>query len=501
MESASQFVKKFGQAGMKYYSKRKMNPLLAFTGIGSLIPLIDPTGRNEIAQSFKEQGPTLATRAFQELRQGRKVNLGEGYFGNSTVAEDTEVYKELVGRGADPNEVKQIIQDYYGKPISQLEMNTREGGAGTYRGRKGTVKLSPGRVAAVEVFEPGTKSFNLMSGIIDAAYTIFTDPATYVGAGFAKAGKAARTFNLSSTKEKAGLIDKVVRKTVKIPTAKQFFFESKVGDDIAQMFADAKSYDEIEILLGKQGKRTAARSAGGAKLYKRLRDADNKQTVKNILVEAIEDPIADISQRFDANSLLFKGTLSRGAAKFIYGDKVAAAGLKTAMKLNGTNNTFGRLFQVFPAPRINTDDLNTTFFELKDFMKFAKVDDDVAVKALDRIVDAMDDDTIRALEGQPASLQKLNMMLDIYGGEGGVLRHIQDKFKALGLPAGVVNQVGKLVASVDEANKYFYSAYGEEAWNLQKISILDKGRNNLDNVDFKMEEVLDIIDDIVNRFQ
>ena len=325
MESASQFVKKFGQAGMKYYSKRKMNPLLAFTGIGTLMPLLDPTGRNEIAQSFKEQGPTLATRAFQELRQGRKVNLGEGYFGNSTVAEDTEVYKELVGRGADPNEVKQIIQDYYGKPISQLEMNTREGGAGTYRGRKGTVKLSPGRVAAVEVFEPGTKSFNLMSGIIDAAYTIFTDPATYVGAGFAKAGKAARSFNLSSTKEKAGLIDKVVRKTVKIPTAKQFFFESKVGDDIAQMFADAKTYDEIEILLGKQGKTTATRSAGGAKLYKRLRDTDDKQAVKNILVEAVEDPTTRIKERLDANSLLFKGSLSRAAAKFVYGDKVAAA--------------------------------------------------------------------------------------------------------------------------------------------------------------------------------
>lgn len=49
-----------------------MNPLLAFTGIGTLMPLLDPTGRNEIAQSFKEQGPTLATRAFQELRQGKK---------------------------------------------------------------------------------------------------------------------------------------------------------------------------------------------------------------------------------------------------------------------------------------------------------------------------------------------------------------------------------------------------------------------------------------------
>ena len=73
------------------------------------------------------------------------------------------------------------------------------------------------------------------------------------------------------------MIDKVVRKTVKIPTAKQFFFESKVGDDIAQMFADAKTYDEIEILLGKQGKTSATRSAGGAKLYKRLRRFNTKQ--------------------------------------------------------------------------------------------------------------------------------------------------------------------------------------------------------------------------------
>ena len=154
-----------------------MNPLLAFSGIGTLMPLLDPEGRDEIAKSFQEQGPTLATRAINQLREGKKVNLGEGYFGNSTVAEDTEIYKELVGRGANPDEVKQIIQEYYGTPISQQEMSSREGSSGTYRGRKGVVKLSPGRVAAVEVFEPGTRGFNLMSGIIDAAYTVFTDPA------------------------------------------------------------------------------------------------------------------------------------------------------------------------------------------------------------------------------------------------------------------------------------------------------------------------------------
>jgi hypothetical protein len=500
MESASQFVKKYGTGAMKYYSKRQLNPLLAFSGIGTLMPLLDAEGRNEIAQSFEEQGPTLATRAINQLRQGKKVNLGEGYFGNSTVAEDTDIYKELVGRGANPDEVKQIIQEYYGTPISQQEMSSREGSSGTYRGRKGVVKLSPGRVAAVEVFEPGTRSFNFMSGIIDAAYTIITDPANYVGLGFAKAGKAARTFNQTAAKADAGLLDKLVRKTVKIPTAKEFFLDSKAGDDIAQLFADAKSYDEIGILLGKQGRRATKDGTGGAKLYRSLRDATKKEDVKNLLISAVEDPSSSIVNRLDPNSLLFGGSLSKTAAKFMYGDKVSAVGFKTAMKLNGSNNVWNRLFQTFPAPRIKTDDLNGSFFELQDFMKFAKVDDDVAIKALDRIVDAIDDDVVRKLDGTEAgSLNKLNMMLDIYSGEGGVLRHIQDKFDALGLPKEVVNQVGKLVASVDEASKYFYGTYGEEAWNLQKIDILDGGFNNLNNIEFSMDETVQLLDSILSN--
>ena len=378
-------------------------------------------------------------------------------------------------------------------------MSSREGNSGTYRGRKGVVKLSPGRVAAVEVFEPGTRSFNLMSGIIDAAYTVFTDPANYAGMGFAKAGKAAKSFNQTAAKADAGLLDKVVRKTVKVPTAKQYFLESKTGDDIAQLFADAKTYDEVEILLGRQGKLATEKSAGGARLYKRLRDTNDKDAVKNILINAVEDPLTNVSQRLDPNSLLFKGSLSKTAAKFVYGDKQAAVGLKTNMRLNGSNNLFSRLFSEFPAPKINTDDLNETFFQLKGFMKFAKVDDDVATKALDRVVDAMEDQTLKQLEGKPASLQKLNMMLDIYSGENGVLRHIQEKFGALGLPREVVNQIGKFTASIDEANKYFYGTYGEEAWNLQKLDIMDKGLNSLDSVEFNMAETIDLLDTILTN--
>ena len=91
------------------------------------------------------------------------------------------------------------------------------------------------------------------------------------------------------------------------------------------------------------------------------------------------------------------------------------------------------------------------------------------------------------------------MMLDIYSGETGVLRHIQDKFGALGLPREVVNQIGKFTASIDEANKYFYGTYGEEAWNLQKLDIMDKGLNSLDSVEFNMAETIDLLDTILTN--
>ena len=496
MESASQFTKKYGTGLMKYYSKREMNPMLAFSGIGTLIPLIDPEGLAEVRASAQAQGPTLATRALEELKAGRNVNLGEGYFGNSTVAEDTEIYKELVGRGADPEEVRGVIQDFYGKPISQLEFDSREGESGTYRGRKGTVKLSPGRVTAVEVFEPGTRGFNIMSGIIDGAYTIFTDPTTYVGAGFAKAGKVARTFNKTVEKSNAGLIDKAVRKVVHTPTADEYF-NTQVGDNIAQMFADSKSYDEVEILMSGGGRKN--NQVKDALLYKKLRDTTDKQEIKSILSDAIKDPKSGVNDRFDANSLLFKGSLSRLGAGLRYGDKNAAAGYKTAMRLNGQNSLFNRLFDEFPAPQLSTDNLNDTFFELKDWMKFSKVDDDVANKALDRIADAITDDTLKELEGLPADLQRLNMVLDIYSGEGGVLRHVMDKYEALGLPKEVVNQVGKFVASVDEARKYFYTKYGEEAWSGQKIDIEDTLGNDLFKIDFSLKESIGALNRIVDE--
>ena len=63
---------------------------------------------------------------------------------------------------------------------------------------------------------------------------------------------------------------------------------------------------------------------------------------------------------------------SRAASRTFYGNK--GIGFRTSMKLNATDSNWGRLFTEFPAPKLYANDLNLTFFELKDWMRWAKVD-------------------------------------------------------------------------------------------------------------------------------
>ena len=501
MESASQFVKRFGTAGMRYYSKKQQNPLLFFSGIGTALAVINPDYYTEVKNVMEETGPTLAGRAFEEIRKGNRVNLGEGYFGNSTIAEDTDVYKELVGRGANPDEVREALQEQLGKPLSQPTIQDREAAALSYQGRKGTVKLSPGRVAAVEIFEPGSRAFKFMSGVIDGAYTIFTDPTTYLGLGLSRAGKAARTFTPNN---KPGLINRAVRATVNQPAARDFY-QSQVGIDIAEMFSKANTYDQIDVLTKGQLRNLP----DGASIAKRLRDTDNVSEIQEILINTTKDNLR-FQNRLDANSLVFKGKISRAAAKAYYGGEFAAGGFKTAMKLNNADSKWGRLFQQFPAPKLNANDLNTTFFELKDWMRFAKVDDEVAFKALDRIADAIDDDDLlkmadmpidptQQFDPRPANLAKLTLVLDVLGGDDGVFTHIATKFKALELPDELSKGIRKFMGSIDETRKYFRTQMSEEFWQGQKLDIIDSQGNAILSQQFELEKALEIIERVAER--
>ena len=131
-------------------------------------------------QAAKAQlGPTVAGEAIRAFAKGEKVNLGSGYFGNSTLARDTEVYRQIASTIKDPSQlqaIEAVIQEQLGTPITTLERERVEGN--TYRGQV----ISPGRVMAMNFAEPGTERYRKVSGLIDGVVTLGLDPANLVGA-------------------------------------------------------------------------------------------------------------------------------------------------------------------------------------------------------------------------------------------------------------------------------------------------------------------------------
>ena len=63
----------------------------------------------------------------------------------------------------------------------------------TIQNRFGTTKLTPAAGLVSNIIEPGTKSYNIVSGVIDGAFTLLADPSILVGSYLAKSGKAVRS--------------------------------------------------------------------------------------------------------------------------------------------------------------------------------------------------------------------------------------------------------------------------------------------------------------------
>ena len=238
---AEAVIKRPFQAAAESFEERGLNPILAYAGplLGYLTdPFTRDEGQESFYQSYKrnkeELGPTVFKRAINELKEGRPVNLGAGYFGNSNTAENLDIFQAIVDSTDDEdviNSARQIINEQLGTPITIEERAdvTRE------LQRDGYI-ISPGTVAAVNVFEPGTKAFNTMSGAIDIGVTAGLDPLTFVGAGIAKAGNIKKVFKTGESLEGVGLIDKAIRKTVNQPTVDDYFLRGP-GKNIAELMA------------------------------------------------------------------------------------------------------------------------------------------------------------------------------------------------------------------------------------------------------------------------
>jgi len=217
------------------------------------------SGDKEFAERYDrakaQLGPTVATRALKSLAKGEKVNLGEGYFGNSTLARDTAIYKQIAGTIKDPSQlqaVEQVIQQQLGTPITELEREAVE--ANKYRGQT----ISPGRIMAMNFAQPGTERYRQVSGLIDGVVTLGLDPANLVGAWVGKLSKAGKAF--TTTEKMTGWLATratgadIYQGVDLIIDGKRAFRYVDVGDNI--LTKPTYTLDELDALAKEGGRNT-----------------------------------------------------------------------------------------------------------------------------------------------------------------------------------------------------------------------------------------------------
>ena len=129
--------------------------------------------------------------------------------------------------------------------------------------------MSPGRALAINITEPGTKPFNFTSGLIDAAFRVFGDPATYATAGAAKVRHASRAFATDSS------LIQAVRRTTNQQHARNWWLGSAPGQRLRRSLVEESSpYEVWRRLGGPQGKvdRETASLIADARDFRQLDD-------------------------------------------------------------------------------------------------------------------------------------------------------------------------------------------------------------------------------------
>jgi hypothetical protein len=149
-------------------------------------------------------GPTELTMAINEYRKGKPLNLGTGFLPRSVDLTQTQEYLNSIRSGEDVSTAYAKAKNKYGRNITGLH-DAREDQFKytTRRGEK--INISPGRVVAAQMLEPGTTGYSVVSGVIDGVFRVAADPvnlALMYGAGVKTAMRGLVSANQKALKAK-----------------------------------------------------------------------------------------------------------------------------------------------------------------------------------------------------------------------------------------------------------------------------------------------------------
>lgn len=199
-------------------------------GVGALAGILAPDVQGEAKW---ESQSTAGIAIGQALDPDEKVDLGSGFFvGGSVKAEQI-----------------------------QRSRNVKVGGR----------SLTPGRFLASAVVEPGTKPFNIASGLLDASVAL--GPADLGGQALVGIGSANRARKLFAPDPSAIGLVTGARKTVVSERVAEWL-DGAAGQKVVDRLAETDSFDRVWKLMGKKV---------DVKTAVRLADADTPDAVRAIL--------------------------------------------------------------------------------------------------------------------------------------------------------------------------------------------------------------------------
>ena len=239
----------------------------AFSMRKKLIEIASDLGINDTTTDiFPAQDEVdLTPDNWDEKRKGNPINLGTGFIPRSVDLKQTQVYLDEIRRGTPTNEAMSKARDVYGLPITQLfDLREDRYKYTTKSGEK--INISPGRVVAAQVQEPGSMGYNVLSGIIDGVFRLAADPtnlALAYGAGVKTAmrGMVQSSQQVKLAKDGASLTIKTLANTFKLgekgKKARLAFYGRTIddvrktgwGQKFGQALADLKGDEGMSFLM------------------------------------------------------------------------------------------------------------------------------------------------------------------------------------------------------------------------------------------------------------
>ena len=378
------------------------------------------------SEAYKQSGKSTVKQALEQLRKGQKLNIGEGFLPQSEVFDPNnpqskfyDEYQYMIRSGFDNGRAQSIIQNYLGKPITAIDRQMQQNNENfTITSQYGTAPISLGRSIALQVVEPNTRTFNVISGVLDAGKALFLDPANYMTLGlgaFAKSRKALKVPNYlvkelqkiepdkltKAQKEYIGAVNKGWGLPfISGRSVSDYLTKDPGGKKLINYFAELDSPNKFIELTGITDREAIAAFMDISQDF--TKTAAEKQTaMQNLLTEFLEDPFGP----FGTGQAPTVGSIGRflgGAAEELLGGvpkgtgKLFGAKKVIKTKLMDSPNRSARILATyageFPYRYVDSNQLDDAVTNIKGWLDQTTVDPVAKDQIINRAVRLKDGD-------------------------------------------------------------------------------------------------------------